>query len=460
MELRLLAALVVNAAVLLFAHRFALRRLGGELISRAVDTFLIYYLVQYIVIGALGMAGVLAPATIGAAALLISALLWTVAKPRRPKFVTAPPLQLRDSLFIGAGFLFVLGFVGAVVHYYRLTVPLANDAIIYHIPAAGQWLRTGRLGLFETWFFNPANTYSPLAGSIFIAWLMAPFRSDIAARFVEVGPLLMIFWAMLDLSRRIGASARIATLIAAAAVLARPFISHVNLAKDDLFVAAFFLAAVTALTTRRETNPNSRRTTSAGPPTARESAPQQDAPRERGGEKILLTARESGSSPFWSSLRAGVAIGLMLATKYTALMTLPLLLLVIDAPFRAGWRWRHFMISAAIVALLAGPWYLRNLLITGNPLYPTDVSFAGVRIFDGMMTVTRSDRLVGLRAGWDVMTTGYYPMPMLGMVVLLVGWSFAWRHARRLETDALLRVVLIGGPLGIAIFLLTSPYAE
>ena len=72
----------------------------------------------------------------------------------------------------------------------------------YHLPAAAQWLRTGTLGVFETWFYNPANTYSPLAGSIFIAWLIAPFHSDLAARFVEVGPLLMIFWAVLSLSRR------------------------------------------------------------------------------------------------------------------------------------------------------------------------------------------------------------------------------------------------------------------
>lgn len=459
-ELRLFTALVVNAAVLLSAHRFALRRLGGDLISRAVDTFLIYYLVQYIVIGALGLAGVLAPLTIGAGAMLLSALLWTIAKPRRRKFEPAPPLPLRDRLYVWTGFFFVAGFIGAMVYYYRLTVPLANDAITYHIPAAGQWLRTGRLGLFETWFYNPANTYSPLAGSIFIAWLIAPFRSDIAARFVEVGPLLMLFWAMLELSRRLGAGIRVATLIAAAAVLARPFISHVNLAKDDLFVAAFFLAAITSFASRREARPDSRRTTSAGPATPRESASRQDAPREQDDETIPLAPREDESRHFWSAVRFGVAIGLMLATKYTALMTLPLLLLVIDAPFRAGWRWRHFAVSAAIVLLLAGPWYLRNAMLTGNPLYPTDVSIAGVRIFDGMMTVVRSDRLDGLRAGWDVMTTGYYPMPVLGMIVLLLGWGVAWRGARRVKSDALLRLVLIGGPLGIAIFLLTSPYAE
>lgn len=417
-ELRLLAALLINAAVLASSWRFAVRRLGGDFITHAVDALLIYFLVQYLVIGALGLGGVLAPATIAGGALLSSALLWTLAQPRRKNLDPAPKLLLQDRRWIWTCFLFLLGFVGAVMFYYRLTVPLANDPMTYHLPAAAQWLRTGRLGLFETWFFNPANTYSPLAGSMFTLWLMAPFRSDVAARFVEVGPLLLIFWLVLDLSRRLGASIAVAAIVALAAVLSRPFISHVNLAKDDLFVAAFFLACVYALVAKHQ------------------------------------------QSLFWASIRAGCAIGLMLATKYTALMALPLLLLLIDAPRRVGWRWRHVAISLLIAFVLAGPWYLRNLSLTDNPLFPIDVSIGGWRIFDGMMSVIRSERLEGLTGWWEVLTQGYYPMPVIGMIALILGWIAAWSRARELKTNALLRLVLIGAPAGIAVFLLTSPYAE
>ena len=59
--LRLLAAIALNTGVLLAAYRFAARRVGGDIVQRALDTFLLYYLLQYAVVGLLGIAGVLAP---------------------------------------------------------------------------------------------------------------------------------------------------------------------------------------------------------------------------------------------------------------------------------------------------------------------------------------------------------------------------------------------------------------
>lgn len=390
----------------------------GDIVQRVLDTLLLYYLIQYAVIGLLGMAGVLAPATIACGALLMSALLWTLARPRRKSSEDSSPLSTGDRLMVWGGFFFVAGAVGAIIYFYRLSAPLANDAMTYHLPAAAQWLRTGTLGVFETWFYNPANTYSPLAGSIFIVWLIAPFHSDLAARFVEVGPLLMIFWAVLSLSRRVGASVLAATLIAVAAALARPFLSHVNLTKDDLFVAAFFLAAIDALASP---NPERRR---------------------------------------WPAWRFGTALGLMLAVKYTALMSLPLLLLMADAPFRARWRLKYALVAVVIAIAIASPWYIRNIVLTHNPLFPMDVPNAEHPILRGMMSVTRSARLNGLLPAWSVMTAGYYSMPVAAMVLLLLGWLVAWRRAGTLLKDPLLRAVLLGAPLGIAIFLMTSPYAE
>src|SRR5207302_11316081 len=100
------------------------------------------------------------------------------------------------------------------------------------------WRQTGRLGLFPTWFFNPANTYSPLAGSTFIAWLIAPFDMDIVARFVEVPALIVVGIGVFQLCRQMGVEPAIAGLIAAAAVLARPMFFASIMGKDDLFVAA------------------------------------------------------------------------------------------------------------------------------------------------------------------------------------------------------------------------------
>ena len=150
----------------------------------------------------------------------------------------------------------------------------------------------------------------------------------------------------------------------------------------------------------------------------------------------------------------------MLAVKYTSLMSLPLLLLMADAPFRTRWRLKYALGASIIAVAIASPWYIRNVVLTRNPLFPMDVPNAAHPILHGMMSVTRSDRLDGPLAAWNVMTAGYYSMPVSAMALLLLGWLVAWRRAGTLLKSPLLRVLLLGAPLGIAIFLLTSPYAE
>ena len=104
--------------------------------------------------------------------------------------------RLSRIVLSGAAF-FLTGYLIALVHHQRQIPQLSNDAITYHMPAAVQWLQTGKLGLYETWFYNPANSYSPLAGSTFIAWLIAPLGNYVIARFVQVGPALLLFAAVL-----------------------------------------------------------------------------------------------------------------------------------------------------------------------------------------------------------------------------------------------------------------------
>ena len=75
-----------------------------------------------------------------------------------------------------------LGLRRALVYSQRLCPPLATDALTYHLPAAVFWLQKRRIVLFQTWFFNPANTYSPLAGSMFMTWLLAADRETMRWR--------------------------------------------------------------------------------------------------------------------------------------------------------------------------------------------------------------------------------------------------------------------------------------
>jgi hypothetical protein len=305
-----------------------------------------------------------------------------------------------------------------VIWYVGALPVMSNDALAYHLPAAVQWLRTGRLGLYEAWFYNPANVYSPLAGSTFLAWSMAPMGNDLLARFVQAPALPFLFLGMLRLSKLLGVPATLAALVAAAAVLSRPFVSQVTFPKDDLFMGAFFLVAAVGL--------------------------------GAGGDDRL------------SAWRAGVGLGLFLATKYTALFSLPLFLLMIDAPARAGWRRKQWAIAAGCVLLLAGPWYVHNAMLTGNPIYPTEVRVLGVTVLPGLLTLQRGVLLRSLSGVWSVLTGTYYaPTPAL-FALLLAGWlAAAWSSgASALLRDPIKRLCIVGAPLGVALFVLTSPYGE
>jgi hypothetical protein len=412
--LRLLWAALLCAGPLVVGYRFA-RRFGPPL-EAAADALLFAYLLQYISVGLPGIAGVLRPWAITVMAAALCTLLWLLT-PRRPPIPTIKQNSSLQELGVLAAALFVMGYVGGYVYFERLLPPTATDALAYHLPAAVQWLARGRIGLFQTWFFNPANTYSPLAGSVWATWLLAPMGSDILARFVELGPLLLLFLAIIQLCVEQGMAAAGATVLAGAAVLSRPFFSESILAKDDLFVAAFFAAALLGIIPRRLRQP-------IGP------------------------------------ARLAAAIGLLLATKYTAVMSLPLLLIAVDAPIRAGWNWRNYAVVLGGILLLAGPWYLRNWILVGNPVFPETVNL-GVIHFHGLFVAARSSALATLGGLERVICAGYYSMPPLLALMLVILWAVALvRGAGALRSDPLRRCILLGPPIGLAIFFFFSPYAE
>ncbi len=407
-ELRLLYVIALNLLVFASAYRFS-RRFTPDRLHAAADAFLLYYLTQYLAVGLPGLVGLLSATTIAVVAVLCSAVL--VLASRRGALAGSALIRMEDSTVV-ASLVFVIAYVAALIHHQRTLPVTSTDALTYHLPAAAQWLQTGRLRLHETWFFNPANTYSPLAGSTFIAWLMAPLGNDVLARFVAAPPLGFLFIAMLNLCRTLGVRTMVAALIAAAAVLARPFVSQTVLAKDDLFATAFVLALIWALSNERL--------------------------------RYALAP--------W---RVGIALGLLLSTKYTAIYSLPIIVLMADAPYQSAWRWRKSLLAFAIALLIAGPWYLRNWILTGNPLYPVKFGW-----FSGLIQVRRSELLSSLHGVWDVFNGSYYAAPRLVNLLVIAGWVVAVILSMRRLRQPLWRAILLGPPLAIIIFALTAPYAE
>jgi hypothetical protein len=385
---------------------------------------LIWYLVQYVVVAGLGVMGVLSGGGIVVGGVVTAGLLvWFSGEAPHGRAGLRGRFVLWGAIFVLLAYLFsiVLG-----VRYAPVT---ANDSLAYQLPAAVQWLQTGRLGILPVWFFNPANSYSPLAGSTFVAWLMGPMGNDVLARFVEVPALVFLFLAVVQLARALagtpaepganGKNLATAALLGLAVACARPFISQTILAKDDLPLAAFLVAAMVGLS----------------------------------GERLRDRLGVS---------RLGVAVGLMLATKFTAVFSLPAILLAIDAPWRAGWRWGKHLIAGGVAGCLFFPWYLRNWVCYRSPVFPFQVSVLGVRLFDGPLTTIRTDRMESWRGIVETLTGTYYSVPVSLGLLLLAGWalSVGVAVARGRFKEPIVRGCLMGPMVAIGIFIARSPAAE
>jgi hypothetical protein len=418
-ELRLAATVLLNAAALAGAYRFARRRGGGGALQAACDALLIYFVTQYISVALPGVFGIFAALTMSLVALAIAAALWIGAGTQPATFSgrARPPLD-RDQIGFLISVAFVIAYAGAHVFDQRYNPPTATDAIVYHIPTAVQWIQTGTLGLYPTWYWNPAATYSPASSSTFMAWLMAPPHNDVFVRFVQLPPLIFIFTLVARLCREFGCSRTLAGLIAAAAALSRPFFSESLIPKDDLFITALFGMAVLSL-----------------------------APlnlRDRLGP--------------W---RVGLSFGMVLACKYTVLLVCPLFLFMLDAPWRAGWRKKHWLIALSTGVVLFAPWYVRNILLTHNPLYPVDVKFFGHTIFPGLFGTERDQQLRSAGGVWTMLGETYHSLPRILIAILVIGWIGALAGSGKSAFhDPLKRACLIGAPVTFLLFVITSPHHE
>ncbi|MGH7213801.1 MAG: hypothetical protein ACREIT_03440 [Tepidisphaeraceae bacterium] len=404
-DLRLAGALLINAFLLDASYRLA-RRVDpmGDRLGRAGDALLLTLLAQYAAVCLPGLAGLLTPGSVTLTATALGAAMWWGGASAAPR--TSHALNLR----VVACIVFIAGFVAAVVYHQRYLPVTSNDGLGYHLPVAVHWMQTEWLSLHQMWFWTQANTYSPLGGSVLAAWWMMLCGDDSLARWVQLPSLALVFLGLVQVCRTLGATTLASAMIAGAAVLSRPLLSQGVLVKDDVIAAGFFTAAVAALE-------SARLASRAGP---------------------------------W---RLGAAMGMLLATKYTAVLALPALLCGVDAAWRARWGWRQWLILFGVTAALAGPWYLRNALLTGNPLYPVLVRIGDFTLLPGLLVSAPPEAMRSWRGAWSMLTSSYHGLqvPLVGM--LGAAWLAAVAmNLHRAAREPVARVCTLGLAVGALVF--------
>lgn len=230
----------------------------------------------------------------------------------------------------------------------------AYDDVYYHLPAALVFDRFADLRTLRLGYGDPSTSFYPLAGEL-VSWsFLAPFDgSDLLARWSQLPAAIGLLLTAWLLAREAGATALAAAVTLPLVLSVRRLFPELALsAGNDLWAAFACTSAALALARFRR--------------------------RPSAGEGTLL----------------GLALGLLVATKYLALVFLPGLAawalgLCLRLPRDRGHpparraRALPYLCVALIAVALGGYVYLRNAVTMGNPVFPQPVHLFGFEILPG-----------------------------------------------------------------------------
>ena len=294
--------------------------------TRAVRVAVWAFALLVAVEAALGAAGHLdARATLLALTVIAAAL--AVAGRGLPRAAEAPraPLTPLDVAYLFALAAAVLLRAWAGIH----KTTFLYDTLSYHLHVPATFIADRRLEIVPAVFGDPSSAYAPSNLELWFAFLLAPLRSDYLAGSGQLPFALLAALAIVATVRESGGQ-RTAALAAALGFLLIPEIwQQARTAMTDLGLAALLLATLPfAWRARRRPSP---------------------------GELATATA----------------ALGLAIGTKYAGLpLALPFAAALFVLAARGRPRARKLLALPALVVATGGFWYLRNAVVTGNPLYP------------------------------------------------------------------------------------------
>jgi hypothetical protein len=294
-----------------------------------------------------GVVGLFRPGYLAAAGIALGAAAWrlrvaaTQAGPAQPG---AEPVSAAASALAAAA---VAGTWAAGVAGVLATGMARTDTLFYHAPAAARFVQEHSVAhpFFATG--DPFVTFLPANSELLHAIGMLMTGRDVLSPFLNLGWLALALASAWAIGRPFGRAP--ASLAAAAAALATPVFVRYQPGEgfNDVVVLALFLATAAVLV--------------------------------NGG-------REPGAIAV-----AGLAAGLAVGTKPTAILPVAALSVAVVATAETGLRRRTGALWAAAVLAASGLWYLRNLIAFGSPLPAVKLGIGSL----SLPSVADSDRVYG-----------------------------------------------------------------
>ena len=219
-----------------------------------------------------------------------------------------------------------------------LTPPLEYDAVAYHLPFVAEWLTTkSLLGQYYSAFAGPISYY-PSNHELLDFWLISPFKNDTLINIINVPLLLLLGISLYGICRNFNIPKNFSAIVTASVLYAPVFFKQASVPLVDAFFTLGFLLALFYI-------------------------------QELHKNRLLKDA-----------VFFGLSFGLFLGTKYIALPYGIMLFII----FLITAKKSKLILAGTLSTILTGSFfYIRNIISSGNPLFPLNIKFFNTTILEG-----------------------------------------------------------------------------
>lgn len=195
-----------------------------------------------------------------------------------------------------------------------------SDSLTYHIPIAKS-IAEGNL-------FNPTELirgvgYYPASGETILSFF---YLAGIPPNLFNLLGLTLLFLLSIKLGKTFKATDSSAIIFATSVVFFNSVLRLISAQTIDIWLAVFFALSL-----------------------------------------VLLKSKENKSSYF---IKLGLALGLLIGVKYSGLIYAVALFLLFRKDLFGKNYLKNFFLFVVPVIFTGGIWYIRNYILTGNPIYP------------------------------------------------------------------------------------------
>jgi len=239
-----------------------------------------------------------------------------------------------------------LGFAIVKLSINLFNPPFGWDNLNYHFTFPVEWMKHGNLDNPIVVSDDPAPSYYPINAGLIFLWFIFPLKNVFLADLVSFPFLLLSGILVYKITREFGLGRKLSFFSMFLFMLTPNVFKQIEVAYIDIIVCAFYL----------------------------------------GGLYFILRLKENFKFTYF--LFAALSLGLLIGTKtlalvYSLTLLFPLIFLCIF--YGRKRRWLYLAALIFVLVILGGFSYIRNLIITGNPMYPVDIVVFGKTIFKGVI---------------------------------------------------------------------------